>query len=72
MPFRQTDRQNMPFLTSLAKCFRAGCGACLTFKYRVKGGTKLCQLFVILKLDLLDIYRRGCGPFCVALLTDGY
>ena len=53
------------------KCFlRAGFGTFLTFNYRVKGGTKSCTLCVILKLDLLDIYKWGCGSLCVSLLTN--
>ena len=37
-------------LLVFSKCFRAGFGAFSTFKYRVKRGTNLCNLWVILML----------------------
>ena len=36
----------------------------------MKGGTYSSKLCIMLKLDLLDIYQWGCGPFFVSLLTD--
>ena len=43
----------------LFKCFRSGSWAFATFKYRVKGDTNLCKVFVILKLKTYLISIGG-------------
>ena len=55
-----------------SKCFHARFGAFSNLKCIVKGGTNLCiKLLCHIKVkDLLDIYKWGCGPFCVSLLLD--
>ena len=45
-------------------------GLCQSSNTKLKGITNSCNLWLIIKLNnLLDIYKWGCGPFCVSLLT---
>ena len=49
------------FLLVFSKCIRAGFGAFSTSKYRVNGGTKFCNLRIILKSQAVLIVWGGGG-----------